>query len=167
MADFKKAVDLTIVNEDGYVNDPRDAGGETNFGISKRTYPALDIKMLTLEAAIAIYLKDFWNPIYTQIKDQLVANSIFDLGVLFGPHAVVKVLQTMLGGLKVDGVFGPLTLAAVNALEPIRLLVHFKNAMIAYAVIIVNRNPGDVIYLTGWSNRIKVITQVVPGVPCP
>jgi lysozyme family protein len=167
MADFQKAVGLTIVNEDGYVNDPRDPGGETNFGISKRSYPNIDIKTLTLAQAVAIYNRDFWNPLYASIKDQLVANSVFDLGVLFGPHAVVKVLQTILGKLLVDGVFGPLTLASVNAQEPITFLLHFKNAMVAYAVVIVNRNPNDSVFLTGWSNRIKVITQIVPSVPCP
>jgi len=167
MADFKKAANLTIVNEDGYVNDPRDAGGETNFGISKRSYPNLDIKSLTLDEALAIYLRDFWDPLYASIKDQLVANSVFDLGVFEMRHAVVKVLQTILGKLLVDGVFGPLTLAAVNAQEPVTFLLHFKNAMVAYAVVIVNRNPNDSVFLTGWSNRIKIITQIVPVVSCP
>ena len=46
--------------EGGYVNDPRDPGGETNLGISKRSYPHLDIKALTREDAEEIYRRDYW-----------------------------------------------------------------------------------------------------------
>ncbi len=59
--DFKKACDDLIDNwEGGYVNDPHDAGGETNMGISKRSYPDVDIKHLTREDAEEIYYRDFW-----------------------------------------------------------------------------------------------------------
>ena len=56
MAEFKLAIPRVITNEGGYVNDPDDPGGETKYGISKRSYPALDIKNLTVEQATAIYL---------------------------------------------------------------------------------------------------------------
>lgn len=46
--------------EGGYVNNPKDPGGETKYGISKKWYPKLDIKNLTPEHAVAIYLKDYW-----------------------------------------------------------------------------------------------------------
>lgn len=46
--------------DDGYVNDPNDPGGETKYGISKKAYPKLDIKELTLEDALAIYHRDYW-----------------------------------------------------------------------------------------------------------
>jgi lysozyme family protein len=169
VADFTKAVDLTLANEGGYVNDPRDAGGETNFGISKRSYPNVDIKNLTRAGAIAIYQRDFWNPLYASITNQFVANTLFDSGVLFGVHADVRVLQGVLM-VVTDGLFGPKSLAATNAHEPVALLMHFKNALFAYAVSIVNRNPGDSVFLAGWTNRIQVVAAVVPVVPvvtCP
>lgn len=166
MADFLKAVNLTLVNEDGYVNDPRDPGGETNFGISKRSYPNVDIKGLTRDGAIAIYLKDFWNTLYASITDQFVTNALFDLGVLFGTHSAVRVIQNVLM-VAVDGVFGPVTLATVNAQNVAILLMNFRNAMIAYATAIVVRNPGDSVFLTGWTNRIRTMTAVVPAVIPP
>jgi len=166
MADFLKAVNLTLVNEDGYVNDPRDPGGETNFGISKRSYPNVDIKGLTRDGAIAIYLKDFWNTLYASITDQFVTNALFDLGVLFGTHSAVRVIQNVLM-VAVDGVFGPVTLATVNAQNVAILLMNFRNAMIAYATAIVVRNPGDSVFLTGWTNRIRTMTAVVLAVIPP
>lgn len=47
--------------DDGYVNDPHDPGGETKYGISKKAYPNLNIKELTLEDALAIYHRDYWS----------------------------------------------------------------------------------------------------------
>ena len=52
---FEDAFDRLISHEGGYVNDPLDPGGETKFGISKRSYPTLDIAALTREDARAIY----------------------------------------------------------------------------------------------------------------
>lgn len=46
--------------DDGYVNDPNDPGGETKYGISKRAYPNLNIKELTLSDALALYYRDYW-----------------------------------------------------------------------------------------------------------
>ena len=58
---FEQAVELVLIHEGKYSNDPKDAGGETHWGISKRAYPALDIKSLTREEAIEIYLVDYWH----------------------------------------------------------------------------------------------------------
>jgi len=58
-----KEIQKTLRHEGGYVNDPDDAGGETKFGISKRAYPSLNIKHLTLEQAIEIYTHDYFNAV--------------------------------------------------------------------------------------------------------
>ena len=60
MKDFEKALAFTLKWEGGYSNDPRDPGGETNFGISKRSYPHEDIKGMTLERATKIYYENYW-----------------------------------------------------------------------------------------------------------
>lgn len=62
MADeFERLIAFVLKHEGGYSNDPRDAGGETKFGISKRAYPGLDIKNLTEDEAKEIYKRDYWD----------------------------------------------------------------------------------------------------------
>lgn len=60
MENWEKAVEWILSKEGGYVNDPKDPGGETNFGISKRQFPEMDIAKLTKEDAKAIYKRVYW-----------------------------------------------------------------------------------------------------------
>ncbi|MGE3487928.1 MAG: glycosyl hydrolase 108 family protein [Nitrospira sp.] len=59
--DCERAIAFVLKWEGGYVNDPHDPGGETNMGISKRSYPNLDIAGLTRDQAVAIYQRDYWQ----------------------------------------------------------------------------------------------------------
>lgn len=78
------------VKEDGgYTNDPKDPGGETKWGISKRAHPELDIKNLTLEQALGIYKKDYWDCYRSRgldldSVDPDYAIAVFDSGVNCG-----------------------------------------------------------------------------------
>ena len=46
----------------GYVNDPRDSGGETKFGVAKNANPNVNIAKLTLDEAKKIYKSRYWIP---------------------------------------------------------------------------------------------------------
>jgi len=59
--EFNKAIKFILNAEGGYVNHPKAPGGETKYGISKKSYPNYDIKNLTEEEAITIYKRDFWD----------------------------------------------------------------------------------------------------------
>ena len=48
---FDEIIEVTLHHEGGYVHDPKDLGGETNYGIAKRFYPDVDIKNLTKDEA--------------------------------------------------------------------------------------------------------------------
>jgi len=76
--------------DDGYVNDPHDPGGETKYGISKRAYPNVDIKGLTLDAAINIYYRDYW-PIASSLTFPLNV-CVFDCAVNQGQKRAAKFL---------------------------------------------------------------------------
>ena len=60
MSRFHRCIDFVLCEEGGLSNHPKDPGGLTQFGISQRSYPKLDIRRLTVDAAKAIYQRDFW-----------------------------------------------------------------------------------------------------------
>ncbi len=81
---FERAIAFVLRHEGGYVNDPRDPGGETKFGISKRAYPGFDIKNLTEEQAIEIYRKDYWDRAGCGVLDWPLCLVHFDACVNLG-----------------------------------------------------------------------------------
>ena len=110
---FDQVFDKLISHEGGYVNDPHDPGGETKFGISKRSYPALDIASLTLVDAKAIYKRDFWDRAQCDKMPPELAFNVFDAAVNSGIGQAIRWLQRAVG-VADDGVVGPLTLASIN-----------------------------------------------------
>jgi lysozyme family protein len=153
MADFMQAVQLTLKNEGGFVNNPADPGGATNMGVEQRDLPDTPIQSLTVAQATAYYLETYWKPIYSSITSQPVASKLFDLGVLFGIGTAVKNLQTALD-VEADGNFGPATLAAVNQAAP-TLLTTFQFEMAAHAKALAAGNPKLSQFLVGWLRRIN------------
>ena len=91
--DFILAVNDLIDNwEGGYVDDPKDPGGETNYGISRRCHPNLDIAHLTRDKAIGIYFKEYW-PQSEGITDSQLRAKVFNMGVLMGPRTAVELAR--------------------------------------------------------------------------
>jgi lysozyme family protein len=173
MADPRIALAITLDanHEGGYQDEHNDranwSSGQigvgtlvgTKYGITAVDMPGVDIKNLTLEAAENWYLtttkpQHFNNPLYAQIESQVVHNKLFDMGVLFGVGTAVAVLQLTLG-LKQDCVFGPVTLAAVNATSPDSLLDKYKTNMVTHAFNVAAKNPEERGNLPGWSRRIN------------
>lgn len=155
MSEFTAAIDVVLHNEGGYSNDHTDAGGETNFGISKRSYPDVDIKNLTSEAAAAIYQRDFW--LFGGVADQRLATKIFDAYVNAKHHAI-RVLQLALGTLQAgpivaDGNWGPQTEAHVNAADAGALLDEFKARLCKMHCDDAIEDPSQYKYLLGWLRR--------------
>jgi lysozyme family protein len=110
---FDQAFEHVIGNEGGYVNDPRDPGGETKYGISKRSYPGEDIAGLTLARAKELYRRDFWGPAGCEQWPEAVRFDVFDMAVNAGVKASIKMLQRCVGADD-DGVIGRQTIAAVQ-----------------------------------------------------
>lgn len=121
---FDEAFDRLIGNEGGYVNDPRDPGGETNWGISKRSYPALNIKALTRDDAKALYRRDFWERGHMDQLPPALAFQAFDAAVNHGISRAIRLVQ-LAAGVVDDGQVGPKTLAAVSAKSVTDMLMLF------------------------------------------
>lgn len=111
-AAFEKLIDF----EGGYTEGKNDPGGETKFGISKRSYPTLDIAALTLADAKQIYRRDFWDRAQCDRLPVGIRFDLFDTAVNSGIGQAIRFLQRAVG-VADDGVIGPLTLAAVQRLD--------------------------------------------------
>lgn len=153
MADFSKAIEKTLVNEGGYINDLNDKGGETNFGISKKSYPNIDIKNLTENEAKKIYKQDYWDKLKAdRIESQNVASALFDTAVNMGVRTASKMIQSCVD-TQTDGFVGAKSLKAINATNEELLLLRFKLAKIARYAYITEKRPANKKYLLGWINR--------------
>lgn len=179
MANFTPIKDQIIPIEGGYVWNKNDPGGETKYGISKRSYPHLDIKNLTLDEANDIYKRDFWNVMkLDKVIDQTIAEKVFWFGVHSGPTTSIKCLQRSISkilnsSLQIDGILGNQTLSMLNNMiiddpgrapymysgTPIQTIKHLwlldslKLEQIAYYANIVNTKPSTREFLLGWINR--------------
>ena len=113
-----KCLETILHHEGGYVNHPKDPGGETNLGVTKRVYEDFggtkDMKDLTREDVEPIYKKNYWD----RVKgDQLPAGldlCVFDFGVNAGTGRAAKYLQTLIGTVA-DGGIGPNTLKTLDS----------------------------------------------------
>jgi len=114
MSDFHRALQVILEHEGGYVDHPDDPGGETNFGISKRAFPNVDIKNLAAKEASDIYQEHYWNACRCDEINWPLNLYLFDSAVNQGVSKAVTVLQVALR-VKVDGVLGPKTIEAANA----------------------------------------------------
>lgn len=143
---FDKALAIVLRHEGGYVNDPRDPGGETKYGISKRAYPNVDIANLTVEDAAAIYRRDYWDKLRPDELPADLAVVLFDTAVNQGVSRAIRLLQKACGVAQ-DGVMGPNTIAAANRMKDIVVRLSAERA-IAYA----NTANFDT-FARGWLRR--------------
>jgi lysozyme family protein len=155
---FLKAFDYMLKHEGGYVNDRADPGGETRYGISKRSYPNLNIKDLTRDQARKIYHRDFWTKARCEsIDDEGLSVKLFDLCVNMGIPQAVKLIQRALraAGISVveDGILGSATLAAINKADPTDLLAALKSEAAGFYRLIAQANPSQKRFIDGWLSR--------------
>lgn len=146
---FDQCFDKLISHEGGYVNDPRDPGGETKFGISKRTYPQVDIKNLTLGAAKEIYKRDCWERAQCDRLPPSVAYVLFDAAVHHGIGQAIRFLQRAVN-VADDGVIGPMTIAAVSRLDAESVCARYIGQRLEFMTKL---TIWDV-YGKGWSRRL-------------
>lgn len=147
---FDQAFERLIGHEGKYVNDPKDPGGETNWGISKRAYPNVNIKTLTRNGAKDIYLRDFWNRIHADEMYDGVAFQAFDFAVNSGIETAVRYLQRAVG-VADDGWWGPVTEEAVEAMSETDILLRLNALRLDYMTRLKNWPDAG----KGWARRIS------------
>lgn len=147
--------------EGGFVNHPADKGGPTMGGVTLASYRAVfgskktvgDLKNMT-DAEWAQIMEVYWDAVKAdQIKNQSIANIVADWNInsgISGRKGVQKAL-----GLIADGIFGPKTLAALNAEPQKCVFCKIKAAREQFYSSIVQKTPSQAVFLKGWLNRLK------------
>ena len=190
MSSFDAAIKVVLVHEGGYVNNPSDPGGATNFGISLRflaDHPdegdfnddghvdIHDIMNMTKDEAVALYKEFWWDKYgYANIPDETVATKVLDFSINMGSVRAHKLLQEALNSafslkLTVDGLLGPASfaiLAAVANNDEQKLITAYCDRAWAFYQSLVATNPKFEVFKNGWKNRaysISVANSVVEG----
>lgn len=147
---FDTAINRILSHEGGYVNHKDDPGGETNFGISKRSYPNEDIKHMTHERAKSLYKRDFWEPIKGDSLPNSLAFQLLDFAINSGTKTAVRHLQRAMGVAIEDGIMGPITLGTVNSFAVHDLVQLLLAERLDYYTRLSTFNT----FGRGWSRRI-------------
>lgn len=176
MANFQLAYMLVAHNEGGYVNDPKDKGGETVFGLARnywpgwagwhtidhlkdilgvaKAIPAINSNQQLKDSVKALFKANFWDTLsLDSILNQQIANQAFDSSINTGVGPTAKMLQ-MQANVNVDLHIGPKTLVAINYSDP----ETFYNGFIVlrkrrYDEIIAN-NPSQEKFRKSWYSRL-------------
>jgi lysozyme family protein len=149
MSNFDHAFMIVIGHEGGYVDNPADPGGETKYGVSKRSYPDVDIKKLTLDGAKSIYKEDYWDRVRGDELPSPIGLSLFDAAVNAGVKQATKWLQRALK-CPDDGIIGPQTINAAQKLNAYKIVAIFNGLRLKAACDLRTfDNFGK-----GWSRRI-------------
>ena len=162
---FLRAVKEVLKIEGGYVNNPNDRGGETKYGISKRAYPNVDIKNLTLDKAKKIYYNDYWfNIKLNYIDNYSIQLELFDTAVNMGQYKAQTILQESLNllnrnernfkDLVVDGIIGKNTILAYNKVDKKVLYKVLNGLQFMNYVHIVERDKTQEVFFNGWMLRV-------------
>ena len=151
--EFKDLIGDVLTREGGYVDHPSDPGGETKYGIAKRSHPKEDIKNLTKERASEIYEKDYWIPSRASSVPGSLQETYFDMVVNMGQRRAVKILQKACNSkgckLVVDGLIGRNTIRESKKIDDSRLKV-FR---ILFYTDLITRKPKLADFIVGWIRR--------------
>lgn len=151
-ANFDACLAHVLAFEGGYVNDPHDPGGETNFGNSKRTYPSENIRGMTYARAAQIYRRDFWNVVRGDDLPAGIDLVAFDAAVNSGARRGAEWLQKALG-VPADGKIGPVTVAAAVAADAPRVIAKATDLRTAFLRGLATWGT----YANGWSRRVESV----------
>jgi lysozyme family protein len=159
MNKWDASIEFVLAMEGGYTLDPADPGGETNFGISKKAYPKLDIKNLTVDQAKDIYRRDYWSACRCEHMPFPFALAVFDMAVNQGTVKAIKTLQATVG-VVADGIVGSFTLDAVQRSVQQKFKLFLANRQAAYAHLMAS-NQNLLVFAVNWSFRVLALQEFV------
>jgi lysozyme family protein len=134
-SNWNNSFNLMLKSEGGFVNHPSDPGGMTNLGVTKATWEnwvgresdEAEMRGLTPEKVEPLYKKKYFDAVRGDELPVGLDYLMFDFAVNAGAGRAIKTLQTAVG-VTPDGGFGPMTMAAVQAVNPVDLIERFSQA---------------------------------------
>lgn len=162
---FSRCLAYVLKSEGGYVNNPADKGGPTNYGITQAVYdeyrkshglPLQSVEDISGIEVEAIYLLKYWEPIQGDSLPSGVDYCTFDYAVNSGIVRAVRALQKAVG-VDVDGIVGPQTIAAANAAPDV--IDAICDARLAFLKGLSNWK----VFGRGWSKRVSDVRKQAKG----
>lgn len=154
---FEDALKHVLKHEGGYVNDPTDMGGETNYGITFKT--AKDhgyngnMKDIPMSVVGEIYKKGYWDRCKCDQLPVEIRYAVFDAAVNHGTGNSAKFLQRSVGA-KADGAIGPNTIAKAQSAT----LESFQRERGDFYIGIIKSKPKQIKFGKGWFRRLNTVS---------
>ena len=158
---WQTAIDFVLKYEGGLVDNPSDPGGLTNFGISSRSYPSVDIRNLTREGAEEIYRRDYWDAVHGDELPGPLAVAVFDSAVNQGPGTAKRMLQISLN-VDADGIVGPRTIKAAHDRGMDAVVRFLAERAVRYHETM-RDVPGLNVFAHNWYFRLFSLARLVLG----
>ena len=158
-----------IQREGGYVDNPADRGGPTNHGITQATLSAWlgrpatkgEVQDLTADQASKIYMQNFVDtPGFDKIADDNLRAAVVDAGVNHGPGNATRWLQEI-AGVAQDGMYGPATQGAVNALPAAHTCAQFVAARGRFYGRLIANDSSQARFAGGWLDRLGTFIEAL------
>ena len=170
LTEFDDIIKVVLKHEGGYVDDPDDRGGATNWGVTQKVYEAYvgyscekeEIKNMNQEIAEEIYFKNFWKPSKAWKLSPEIRQTYFDMCVNHGQGGAVKILQQACNNkrrpdnqIAVDGGIGPNTIRAAANLKDWELRVERSGFYwnLVYDGAKYTKRTSQVKFIRGWIRR--------------
>ena len=160
---FDKCVASVLSYEGGYVNDPRDPGGATIYGVTKHNWESYvehmvsdgTFRTLKIEDVIPLYKKKYWDVCKCDDLPSGIDFVVFDTSINSGCTKASKLLQQGLM-LPIDGIIGPQTVEAAKKVDAKKLIAWYCAARLAYLQSLIREFSA---FGRGWTARVDKLRE--------
>lgn len=159
---FDQCLAAVLHHEGGFVNHPKDPGGMTNLGVTKRVWEEwvgheVDekaMRALTPEVVGPMYKKKYWDKVKGDDLPTGLDMAVFDLAVNSGPGRAAKMLQSVLN-VPEDGMIGPKTLEKIANIEVLQLIKFYNAQRLSFLQAL----PTWETFGKGWGRRVAEVSK--------
>ena len=157
---FDDALAAVLEHEGGFVNHPKDPGGMTNLGVTKRVWEAwvgktvseADMRALTPALVAPMYRKQYWDAVRGDELPSGLDYLMFDFAINAGVSRAIRTMQRAIGTTP-DGAIGPKTMQALRDADPDALIDKFSDEKEAFYRSL----PTFATFGRGWLRRVAEV----------